>query len=62
MEGIKNMIRKKVSGKRNRLKTDGYNLDITKITPRILAMSYPASNKMQKFYRNDIMEVSNYLK
>lgn len=25
-------------------------------------MSYPATNKMQKFYRNDIIDVARYLK
>ena len=31
---------------RNRLKNEEYNLDITEICPRLLAMSYPASNKL----------------
>jgi phosphatidylinositol-3,4,5-trisphosphate 3-phosphatase/dual-specificity protein phosphatase PTEN len=38
-----NWIRKKVSGKRNRLKEGEYDLDITYITDRIMAMSYPAT-------------------
>ena len=39
-----NLIRSKVSGKRIRLKEGQYNLDLSPITPRILAMSYPAEN------------------
>ena len=35
-------IREKVAGKRVRLREDKYNLDLTYITPRIVAMSYPA--------------------
>ena len=45
-KSINNWIRGKVSGKRNRLKNEEYNLDITEICPRLLAMSYPASNKL----------------
>lgn len=55
-------LRKKVSGKRNRMEKDGYDLDLTEITPRILAMSFPAASKIQKMYRNDIKDVANYLK
>jgi predicted ATPase len=54
-------IRKLASGHRNRYKTDGYNLDITYITPRIIAMSYPASG-MEKMYRNPIKSVAKFLK
>jgi phosphatidylinositol-3,4,5-trisphosphate 3-phosphatase/dual-specificity protein phosphatase PTEN len=55
-------IRKKVAGKRVRLKEEKYDLDLTYITPRIVAMSYPAEKLLQKIYRNDITTVSNYLK
>ena len=51
-----------VSGKRIRLKQDGYNLDIGYITPRIMAMSYPAERFIQKMYRNDINTVASYLR
>lgn len=56
-----NMIRSMVSGHRNRLVNDQYNLDITYITPRVLAMSYPAATLMEKVYRNPIESVAQFL-
>ena len=50
-----------MSGQRIRHKCEKYNLDLTYITPRIIAMSYPACDFMQKMYRNDIQDVANYL-
>jgi phosphatidylinositol-3,4,5-trisphosphate 3-phosphatase/dual-specificity protein phosphatase PTEN len=55
-----NWLRKKVSGKRNRFKDCNYDLDITYITGRILAMSFPASG-MEICYRNKISKVANFL-
>ena len=54
-------VKEKVSGKRNRLRTDEFNLDLTYITPRILAMSLPGTTFIQKMYRNNISEVGEYL-
>jgi len=34
-----------------------YNLDMTYITPKIIAMSYPSSG-LEGIYRNDIKSVS----
>ena len=53
-------LREKVSGKRNRYVESGYNLDITYITDRVLAMSFPASG-IEKWYRNDISQVVKFL-
>lgn len=39
-----NSIRKRVSGKRNRMIDDEFNLDLTYITGTIMAMSFPASS------------------
>ena len=58
--GINKMIpkiRKMVSGARIRYEKDGFNLDLTYITDRILAMSFPAAG-FQAIYRNHIDTVS----
>lgn len=57
-----NWLRKKVAGKRTRFKDEEYELDLTYVTPRLIAMSYPAENLFQKVYRNDIEDVSKFLK
>ena len=46
-------IRKMVSGARIRYEKEGFNLDLTYITDRILAMSFPAAG-FQAIYRNHI--------
>lgn len=43
-----------MSGKRYRYKKDGFNLDLTYITPRVVGMSFPAHSIKEKVYRNDI--------
>lgn len=55
-----NYFRKLVSGKRNRYQEDEYDLDMTYITPRIIAMSFPASG-VEKIYRNPIEKVAKFL-
>jgi len=49
-------LRKIVSGKRRRFNDTKYDLDITYITNRVLAMSFPASG-FEICYRNNIAEV-----
>ena len=49
-------LREKVSGPKNRFKEDGYNLDLTYVCPRIIAMSFPASG-IETLYRNNIESV-----
>jgi hypothetical protein len=49
-------IRKLVSGNRRRFTEDNINLDLTYITPQIIAMSYPSSG-IEKIYRNSIDDV-----
>jgi hypothetical protein len=53
-------LRKVVSGKKNRYVDERYNLDLTYITPRIVAMAYPGSG-ITTFYRNDINDVADFL-
>ena len=50
-----------MSGKRNRYQDDQYNLDITYITQRVLAMSFPAQG-FESLYRNNIDNVGNVSK
>ncbi|MDR3549599.1 MAG: hypothetical protein P4M11_15245 [Candidatus Pacebacteria bacterium] len=49
-------LRNMVSGNRKRYKQNGYDLDLTYITERIIAMSFPASN-FESTYRNNIKSV-----
>ena len=53
-------IRKLVSGNRRRFTEDNINLDLTYITPQIIAMSYPSSG-IEKIYRNSIDDVRHKL-
>jgi phosphatidylinositol-3,4,5-trisphosphate 3-phosphatase/dual-specificity protein phosphatase PTEN len=50
-----------VSGKKKRFIDRKYNLDLSYITPRIIAMAYPASG-LQVVFRNSIEQVSKFLK
>lgn len=50
-------LRKIVSGPKNRFKEDGYNLDLTYVCPRLIAMSFPASG-LETLYRNNIDNVN----
>ena len=52
-----NYIKKLVSGKRRRFQDGQYDLDITYITPRVIAMSFPASSYVETTYRNSASEV-----
>ncbi|EGR33452.1 phosphatidylinositol- -trisphosphate 3-phosphatase, putative [Ichthyophthirius multifiliis] len=49
-------FREMVSGPKKRFQQDGYNLDLTYICERIIAMSFPASG-IETLYRNDIQSV-----
>uniref|UniRef100_M4C409 Uncharacterized protein n=2 Tax=Hyaloperonospora arabidopsidis (strain Emoy2) TaxID=559515 RepID=M4C409_HYAAE len=53
-------LRTAVSGSRVRFTQDGFDLDLTYITPRLIAMGYPASG-VEKTYRNDINQVASLL-
>ncbi|GAM27099.1 hypothetical protein SAMD00019534_102740 [Acytostelium subglobosum LB1] len=53
-------LRTLVSGKKKRFVQDGFNLDLSYITERIIAMGYPADNSLHKMIRNDIDHVYNF--
>ena len=57
-----NFIREIVSGRKKRFTENGYNLDLTYVCNRIIAMSFPASG-FESTYRNSIadVEIINYL-
>lgn len=54
------MLRNLVSGHRRRFTQDGYDLDLSYITPRILAMGIPARG-VETLWRNAASEVARML-
>jgi hypothetical protein len=55
-----NYVRTLVSGKKLRFQDRKYNLDLSYITPRLIAMAFPGSG-LEKIIRNSIDEVSLFL-
>ncbi len=61
--GLKNPVsgmRTLVSQKKVRYVTGEYDLDLSYITPRIIAMGFPSSG-VEKFYRNPLEQVRDFL-
>jgi len=54
------MIRGIVSQNKNRYISEEFNLDLTYITDRIIAMGFPAKG-MEAIYRNDFVKVKSFL-
>jgi len=49
-------IREIVSGKKKRYTDGGFNLDLTYVTDRVIAMSFPGTG-LEIMYRNNINDV-----
>lgn len=58
-ENIKRAARVLVSQNKRRYHADGFDLDLTYVTDRVIAMSFPSSGHMT-FYRNPITEVARF--
>ncbi|XP_076042441.1 phosphatidylinositol 3,4,5-trisphosphate 3-phosphatase TPTE2-like isoform X2 [Oratosquilla oratoria] len=57
---LKTGARQFVSQNKRRFQQDGFDLDLTYVAPRVIAMSFPSSGSMS-LYRNDIKEVARFL-
>ena len=57
---VMQFARKFVSGHRRRFTEEGYDLDLSYITPRVLAMGIPASG-VEALWRNAATEVASML-
>lgn len=57
---IAHYIRNKVSQNKRRYIEGGYDLDLTYVTDRVIAMSFPSSGSA-RLYRNSIREVGEFL-
>ena len=54
-------LKRKVSKNKIRFQNKNYDLDMTYITDRIIAMGFPSTN-CETIYRNSLNDISNYFK
>ena len=50
-------LRQLVSGSKLRFQREGFDLDLTYVLPRLIALGLPATNALEQIYRNPISEV-----
>ena len=55
-------LRTLVSQKKNRMKKDGFNLDMTYITNYVIALGYPAASRFEQVIRNRREDVIEFFK
>ena len=54
-----NILKHLVSKKKKRYVNQGFDLDLSYVTPRVIAMGFPSVG-MEAFYRNNMEDVQNF--